>query len=466
MTRSGAKFCWHARRASTQAFRSFRRRLPARVPARLVLACAGSAFASAAMYGQALPAATSNPGSTGFELPRVAGSMSYSVSAFESFTTGFYSTSGVDSGTGLSGNVALVTSSKSNPFSMVLSTGKSWSTSSGEPSPIYFDFAASQVLNFHKWNIVASDAVAYLPATPSAGLSGIPGTGDLGISPVDSGFYTGQGLLTAYSTRVSNTASLSIGRRVTSRVSLNATGSYGTLRFVGDSSGAGLDNSSYMGSGGLSYAIDARNTLNGNYSYSTFTYTGDIAGFSSQTASIGYSHQFSRLLSGDVFAGPQWTTISSQGVQLDPGATNFSGTAVNLFLSGDLNYGARLASYSLGYSHGTNNGFGVTPGGRSDSLHFSASKTFARVWSTSLTSAYTRTTSLSGAQSFSPSTFVVGVQVSRALARNLSAFGSYTLEKQSTNGATVGVFDLFSGSFQVASFGLTYSPRPLRFGAR
>lgn len=349
---------------------------------------------------------------------------------------------------------------------MVLSAGKSWSLSSGQPSPIFLNFAASQVLNFHKWNVVAADSVSYLPATPYTGLSGIPGTGDLGIAPIQSGLYDGLGLLTAYSTRVSNTASVSVGRRLTSRMSLNAGGSYGIFRFVGSSAGAGLDSSSYAGSAGLSYTLDARNSLSGNYSYSKYSYTGSAGKFASQTADIGYSHQFSRVLSMDASAGPQWTSIDSQASQLFPGLTQTTGTTVNLFMNADLNYAGKSTSYSLGYSRGTNGGFGVLPGGRTDSIHFSASKTYARVWNVAATAAYSRTTAILSGASFAPNTFVAGLQASRALGRNFSAYGSYTLEKQSTSGTNIAVFDLFSGSFQVASFGVTYSPRPLRFGAR
>lgn len=419
------------------------------------------------LSGQALPAASADAVSTGFKLPTTAGSMSYSVSGNESFSSGFYSNTGWQSATGVTGNFAMITSSRSYPFSMIVSGGHSFSSSSA-PSTNYVDLAVSQVVNTHRWGIVLSDSVAYLPATPSVGLSGIAGTGDVGLAPVQVGSDIGLGILTAYSNRVSNAASITIQRRITPRISAAVDGSYSTVRFLGTgpSDNTGLNSDGYTTGGSLSYMLDARSTLSGNYAYARNTYSGSLGGFTSQTVSVGYSHQFSRRLSMDAFIGPQWSTVDPQTVSLYYG-TVAPGTSINLSLSTSLNYSSRFANYSLGYSRGTNNGFGVLPGGRSDSVRFSASKTFDRVWSASTSAAFTRTTAVnSTVQSFAPKSFTAAAQVSRALAHSLSVYGSYTLEKQSTTGNTFGVFDLFTGSFQVVAFGLTYSPPGLHFGPR
>jgi hypothetical protein len=64
---------------------------------------------------------------------------------------------------------------------------------------------------------------------------------------------------------------------------------------------------------------------------------------------------------------------------------------------------------------------------------------------------------------FSFHTTVAGVQVSRALARSLSAYASYTLQNQSNQGTAAAV-DLFSGLSDVAGFGITFSPSAVRLG--
>jgi len=107
----------------------------------------------------------------------------------------------------------------------------------------------------------------------------------------------------------------------------------------------------------------------------------------------------------------------------------------------------------------------VVGGSISDSVSFSAGRTFDRVWFCALSSAYTQTSNLAAAGSlpFTFHTTVAGVQVSRALVRSLSAYASYTLENQSNQGTAAAV-DLFSGLSNMASFGLTYSPVPVHLG--
>jgi hypothetical protein len=55
------------------------------------------------MLGQALPAAEAAPISTGFALPRAAGTLNYAVSASESLSWGYYGNQGAAAGTNLSG---------------------------------------------------------------------------------------------------------------------------------------------------------------------------------------------------------------------------------------------------------------------------------------------------------------------------------------------------------------------------
>jgi hypothetical protein len=408
-------------------------------------------------FGQALPTAEAAPISTGFELPRTNGTLTYSIGANESISSGYYG-SGVFASTGVNGNVAYISPSKLDPFSMVFSGGSYWATS-GQPNTFYLNLGLSQVLALGRWNFVASDSVNYLPQTPSIGLSGIPGTGDLGVPPVQVGDNSGQGVLTGNASRVNNTAALSASRGLTGKTSIQFSGSYSVLRFLGSSSNEGLDSDGGSGSVGISHRINARNSYSGNYAYSEFSYGSNQPGFASQTASASYSHQFSRKLSMNVSAGPQW----SKGT----GSQNTS-TSTSLYASASLNYSAQFSNFVLGYSRGVNSGFGVTAGAYADSVHFGASRNFARVWNGAVSASYTRTTSLASSgttSSFAPQTSVVGGQISRAIVKTLSTYASYTLENQATQSST-GAVNLFSGLFQVVGFGITYSPASIHVGSR
>ena len=426
-----------------------------------------------AALAQAVPAASASPISTGFALPSVAGTLQYAVSASQGYSSNDFGNSGTASSTNISGDLAFITGNLLNPFSTVFSGGRSWS-SSGQPSYYFLNLSLNQVVHVKRWTYIVSDSVNYLPQTPSTGLSGVPGVGDLGVNPAQTGANpapvtganTGQGVLTGYSTRVSNSSSLSLQRQFTGKTSLQASGSYSLSRFLDDSGNSttpstpGVDSDSESGSLGLSHRIDARNTVGGNFAYSRSTFSGDIAGipapgFSSQTASLQYSHQFTRKFGVNLSAGPQWTSVDSPG----------SSPMLSLSANVSANYTGEFSHAALAYSRSANSGYGVVGGSISDSVSFSAGRTFDRVWFCALSSAYTQTSNLAAAGSlpFTFHTTVAGVQVSRALVRSLSAYASYTLENQSNQGTAAAV-DLFSGLSNMASFGLTYSPVPVHLG--
>ncbi len=279
----------------------------------LLMAVARSSF------GQALPAAEASPISTGFELPTIAGTLNYAVSVGETLNWGYYTGSGSVEGTNLSGDLGYISNSKRDPFSMVLAGGHSWGTSGFSYS--FVSLGLSQQISVGRWTYVLSDSLAYLPGTPTTGLTGLPGVGDLGINPVQVGPPEGQGILTDYSNRISNTASLSIQRPITGKTSFNASGSYSINRFLSTSSGnsvanSGLDSDSESGGGGINHEINARTSWGANYAYSAFNYPGNTFGlavesFDSQTASVRFTYHFTRKLFLTAAAGPQWTSINN-----------------------------------------------------------------------------------------------------------------------------------------------------------
>jgi hypothetical protein len=413
---------------------------------------------------QALPAAEAAPISTGFALPTTLGSLQYAISLSQSETWGFYGP-GVASGTNLTGDLAYLSSAKLHPFSMVLAAGRSFSESGSSSSYSFVSLGLSQVANVGKWNIVISDSLSYLPGTPAAGLAGVPGVGDLGINPVQVGADTGQGVLTNYSNRVTNVVAGTVTRQITGKTSINATGSYFIMRFLNNSptssitNVAGLDSDAVSGGGGFSHQINARNSYGANYSYSTFTYPGntygvDAQGFISQTVSGVYTRQFTRRMTATISAGPQFTTLTNSG----------SSNAVSLYVSANAAYAGKASTATLAFNRSTNSGFGVNGGALSSGVSFGINHRFATVWNVSGSASYTASSNLpvAGIPAYSTDTYVEGIQVSRAIVRNLSGYVSYTLEDQSYSGTTA--VDLFTGLSQVLGFGITYSPSAMHLG--
>jgi hypothetical protein len=414
------------------------------------------------VLAQALPAAEASPVSTGFALPTLAGSLQYAVSASESLNWGYYGNGGAAAATNLTGDLAYISSSRRDPFSMILSGGRSWSNQN-QPSYSFANLGLSQVIAVGRWNFVLGDTVGYLPGTPVSGLSGVAGVGDLGLNPPQVGVDSSQGVLTNYSTRVTNTSAASTTRQLTGKTSLNAAGSYSILRFVGDSSSAqGLESDATTGSGGVTHRYDARNTLSANYSYSSFSYSESnsaagvaVPGFVSQTPTLMYSHQFTRKFGVSASAGPEWSSVNTPG----------SATSLSLFADVSANYAGQYSHASIAYLRSTNQGYGVIGGTFSDGVSGGVTRVFNRVWNCAATSAYSRATNLpsAGVGSVVFSTVTAGGQVSRALARSLSVYASYTLEHQTVSGSAVTV-DVYSGLSQISGFGLTFSPSAMHLG--
>ncbi len=417
---------------------------------------------------QAIPVATAPSISTGFTLPSLAGTMQYAVSASQSYSSNYFGNSSVNTSTNLSGDLAFITNSALYPFNTVFSGGRAWS-SSGQSSYDFLNLSMTQGIHVQRWTFALSDSVNYLPGTATTGLSGVPGVGDLGVNPAQpgttsgTGALPGQGVLTGFSSRVANSSSLSAGRPITGKTSIDASGSYSLTRFLNNStnhSNQGVNNDSESAGMGLSHRIDARNSTGGNFTYSRSTFSGanfgiPEPGFSSQSASLQYSHQFTRKFGMSASAGPQWNNTGTPG----------SSRSLSLLANLSASYTGEFSQATMAYTRGSNSGSGVVGGAISDSVSFSTSRTLNRVWHCALTAAYTQSSQLPSSSSlpFTFHTTVMGVQVSRAIVRDLSAYASYTLQNQSNQGVTAAV-DLFSGLSNVTGFGLTYSPMAIHLG--
>ena len=318
------------------------------------------------------------------------------------------------------------------------------------------------------WNFGIEDSVSYLPESPVTGLSGIPGVGDLGISPSPIGPDTGIGILTTYGPRVSNTVAGNVSRVIDRHFSAQASAYEVIQRFIGDNSNQGVDSSGVGGSGGITYRLDARNSFPVNYSYSEFSYTGTPYSFTTQSGTVGYSRQWSRRFTTTVYAGPQHIANS---------APAFGKPSTQIAAGASATYDARRSFYNLAYTRGANNGSGVIAGSFSDSVIASARRQFRRAWNVAASVGYSRETQLPSVNlyTFNSSGVSFGGQVYRSLGRRLSAYGSYTLENQTTAGSGALALGLiapsgpnnsnaFSGTYQIVGVGISYSPNSFFLG--
>jgi hypothetical protein len=418
----------------------------------LTLALAVGSVAAA----QAPPLAT--PPSFGFSLPSVEGTLTYSLSASESFLTG-YQANGFATTTSLSGSLGYLSSSPDKPFSLVYSGGYLYSSGQGYPGSTTFqNLAASQVVTTKNWNFVIDDGVSYLPQSPTTGLSGIPGVGDIGVISVPIGDEPSQSILTNYVTRLGNGLNGGATRKINASWSVNSSASWQILHFFGNE---GINSSVETGSVGPTYRIDARSSAsaNVNYSYTSDTFLGASYPFEAEGVTVQYQRQVSRFFTVAFTGGPQRTSGSGSTSSLLPSSITGIGSAT-------LSYSRRTTSANISFARATNSGSGVLYGALTDTLVGSVRQQFSRNWQGALTASYSKSTALAniaGTDEDYDSTYGGG-QVSRRLGRSLSGYLSYTAVSQSGNNRGVVHAGAYNGLSQIFAVGITYSPSATHLG--
>lgn len=403
--------------------------------------------------GQAPEAVSETPQYQGFQVPRVGGQLTYSLTAAERYIFDYDGLNQDVSYASFEGNAALATSSLSHPFSMVLSAGYMSNNSGRQPSS-FFTFAdASQQINTGHWSFLGQDTLHYTPESSTGSLSGLAGLGDLG-----SGATTiGDSVLTGYATRITNLAAVSAERKLTGSTSLKGAGSFQTLRFQDEAKIGAVESNDYTGSAELSHRINALNTIAGNYIFSSlnFLHAGG-ASFTVQDFNFQYVRVLSRRFSVDVSGGPEYTGGSP--ILGSKPSWNFSA-------NGRANYVTPRSNISAVYIRSVNNGDGTTFGLRSNYLMGSADRQLGRLVRGSLLVAYGHTAGLQVLSSapYSTQSVVGTAQISRSLTRTLSTYVSYTATKQNARAGSA-TFMPWSGLSHTLGFGLTFTPEPKHIG--
>jgi hypothetical protein len=422
-------------------------------------------------HAQAVPTAESPMSSNlGPNLPSLDGVVHYALSASEIIQYGYYGPGNVSHATDLTGDVAYTSQSTVRPFSLLFAGGVVLANQSGQGTSTFWNVAASQGYVTRHWVFNISDSFSFLPQSPTTGLSGIAGVGDLGAFPVQ-GPSAGPagGILTVSGDRISNGLSGSVERQVAANTSISGSGSWGVLHFLGDNQGEGLDSTQVSGVVAVNQRLDARSSVSVNAVYSTYYYTGAGSGpdepdFATKGVNLSYQRVLSRSLSASVSVGPQW--VSSSDSALIPSALN---VAVNAGLS----YGYHNTHASVSYTRGVNNGSGVLPGALSDGVSGSVGHTYGRDWVGSLSAAYTHTsglTQVTNGTSLVPTneifdTVYGGVQVTRRISTHFSGYASYTVQNQTSNNLNpITVPNALNGTSQTFGVGITFTPRSTNLG--
>ena len=425
-------------------------------------------------YGQAIPAGgtpmtSMTTNSVGPNLPDLDGVLHYALSASEVVQLGYYGSGEVTHSTVLSGDVSYTAKNIYHPFNILFAGGVVLGNQPGQSTTGYVNMAVSQAYVTRSWVFNISDSVSFLPQSPTTGLSGIAGVGDIGSVPIQGpvGGPAG-GVLSTAGNRVANTVSGSVERQINRNTSISGTGSYSILHFLDDEgTNSGLDSAQIGGTVALNRRLDARSSVSLDAVYSTITFSGTGSEFvqpdiESRGLNISYQRVLSRTLSVTASVGPQW--VSSSNSTLIPSSLGVAATA-------GLSYARAFTTASLGYSRGVNAGSGVLSGAQSDSIIGTAAHTFGRKWVVSANGAFNRSTGLTqlstGTSVIPPNevynTVFGGLQLTRRFGQHLSGYVSYGAQTQSNNFAA-GAQNALNGTSQTFGAGVTFSPRSTRLG--
>jgi hypothetical protein len=426
-------------------------------------------------YGQAVPAGgtpmtSMTTNSVGPNLPDLDGVMHYALSASEVVQLGYYGSGEVTHSTVLSGDASYTAKNIYHPFSVLVAGGVVLGNQPGQQTTGYVNMALSQGYVTRSWVFNVSDSVSFLPQSPTTGLSGIPGVGDLGALPVQ-GPVEGPagGVLSNAGNRIANTVSGSVERQINRNTSLSGTGSYSILHFLDDNGiNSGLDSAQVAGTVALNRRLDARSSVSVDAVYSTISFSGNESGgfvqpdIESRGLNLSYQRVLSRSLSVSLSVGPQW--VSSSNSALIPSSLGVAATA-------GLSYARGFTTASLGYSRGVNAGSGVLSGAQSDSIVGSVGHTYGRLWVVSANGAFNRSTGLtqlsSGSSTVPPNeifnTVFGGLQLTRRFGQHLSGYVSYGAQTQSNNFAA-SALNALNGTSQTFGVGVTFTPRSTRLG--
>jgi len=392
---------------------------------------------SASARAQVVPAAT---GPTG---PPVSGSLHYSLNYSQ--TARFYGgTQGASQTCGTTGEVTFI-NVKARPFALTYSGGDMWTISgAGGKSGVYQHLLVSQGFAGRSWTFNLNDNVSYMPQAPTIGFSGIPGVGNLPGAP---GAPT-QPILTLNTRSVNNITGANFTHRLNHATSLSINSSYGILRFPDNN---GLETNSLQTGLQIVRRLNALNSISGQYAFSRFSYSGSTISMGTQSAMFGYQRTWSRRLTTNISAGPEWVQ----------GSSNYIPSSTDLTVSASAIYDARSMSAMLGYSQAASGGAGVATqvGVHTKTINAALTRQQGKNLTVSISGAYMRTQGLQ--QAGVTNGKFGGVSATRRWGRYIVVFANYTAIQQSSSSALP--TNAISGLSQVIGFGLGYSPREMRF---
>jgi len=250
------------------------------------------------------------------------------------------------------------------------------------------DLEFSYSFKWLRWSLLVGDEANYLSESPF----GFGGVGDLaflggGASQIAPGgalasFFNAeltpnQSIPTFNVPRFSNTAVSQVQYELGPRSSWTASGSYGTLKFVGVGF---INNSDILFQTGYNYSLTPHSTVAVIYRFDDFWFTDFPEQIQDHVLQLSYGRFLTGRLSFQVAAGPSMELVGGL----------LTGTANHLSwaLDSSLNYQLNRTSFVVRYDHLVTGGSGILLGAQTSETEASVTRTLTPRWRGSVALGY------------------------------------------------------------------------------
>ena len=325
------------------------------------------------------------------------------------------------------------------------------------------DLEFSYDYKWQRWSLLVGDQVSFLSDSPF-GFGGLGGLGSLNPgSPFGpGGFLNGilgpnQSIPTIMVPRLSNTVFSQIEYHLSPRSSWTASGTYGTLNFLGINF---IDSAEEAFQSGYNYSVSPQSTIAMIYSFDDFRFTQFHQAIQDHTVKAGYSRYVTGRLSFQLAAGP--SVVLLRGV-LTGNATNLSWA-----LDSSLNYQWDRTTLLVSYHRLVTAGSGVLAGAQTGQLEAAIDRKLKGRWRVATSLGYATNSSLIPTTTISNrdryNSWYAAVKFNHEIRPGTNFFLGYGARLQTVNAATCS--NANCGTHFIShevSAGFNFGLRPLLF---
>lgn len=306
----------------------------------------------------------------------------------------------------------------------------------GLRTPVH-NLSISDSIVGQRWSLLLSNSFSYLPESafglggfgnqiglsplPGASLGNFPGISQSGLNPQ---LLPNQSILTGQSTRISNMALGQFSYVFSPRLSWNAMGGYGILRFLDPGF---TNNNNVTFRTGMNYVLGAADTIGITYGYNAVRFQGTTSSTDNHSIQFFYGRKLTGRLAMSAGVGPSFSLFNN------PVAG--SGTRSSLNITTGLTYAMENVNLTLRYNRFISNGSGVFLGAHTDMVDATAARQISRMWSIGIDGGYAYNVGLSqlnpgSVASRSFHTYRAGASFSRPVGRNANLSFGYHMNYQ------------------------------------